>query len=152
MLLLCAVHFDRLRGEELWLLSCESYSYTWRLLSIGPKHCDALPVFHALTGCDSNSTVSRIGMKKAWDALKRSKVHQESLTMLGQQQDLDETTATKCEAFMCDLYAFSRRTPKTPDELRCFMFCQMEEKKKFFHQRLTVCDSIWNAQTISRPQ
>ena len=88
--------------------------------ALGQKNCDALPVSHALTGCDSNSTLSRIGKKKAWDALKRSKVHQESLTMLGQQQDLDETTASKCEAFVCDLYALSRRTPKTPDELGSF--------------------------------
>ena len=98
--------------------------------ALGQRICEALPAFHALTGCDTNSSLAGIEKKKAWDALKRSNVHQDSLSLLGQAQDLDETTATKCEAFICDLYVSSKRTPKTIDELRYFMFCQKKTKNE----------------------
>ena len=54
----------------------------------------------------------------------RSAVHQESLTILGQQPEVDEETAKKCEAFICDLFPSYKKSPKTADELRYIIFCQ----------------------------
>ena len=50
----------------------------------------ALPAFHALTGCDTTSALSGIGKKKPWNVFIQSVVHQESLTILGQQPEVDE--------------------------------------------------------------
>ena len=54
----------------------------------------------------------------------RSAVHQESLTILEQQPEVDEETAKKCEAFICDFYPSYKKSPKTADELRYIIFCQ----------------------------
>ena len=42
----------------------------------------ALPAFHAITGCDSVSSISGIGKTKAWKAMIRSQEHQESPAQL----------------------------------------------------------------------
>ena len=54
----------------------------------------------------------------------RSAVHQESLTILEQQPEVDEETAKKCKAFICDFYPSYKKSPKTADELRYIIFCQ----------------------------
>ena len=53
-----------------------------------------------------------------------SEVHQESLTILGQQPEVDEETAKKCEALICDPYPSYKKSPKTADELRYIIFRQ----------------------------
>ena len=47
--------------------------------ALGEKMCSSLPGFHAITGCDSTSSLAGIGKKKAWDGLCRSCDHQDSL-------------------------------------------------------------------------
>ena len=49
---------------------------------LGPQLCDALPEFHALTGCDSNSSMFGIGKKQAFKTLCRSDFHQTSVSQL----------------------------------------------------------------------
>ena len=68
---------------------------------------------------------------KAWKAMLRSQVHQESLSLLGQEQEVDEETLRKCEAFICDIYPSSKKKrPQTADELRYIMFCQKKQKNE----------------------
>ena len=38
--------------------------------SIGTALSEALPAFHTLTGCDSTSSLAKIGEEKAWKFLK----------------------------------------------------------------------------------
>ena len=61
--------------------------------------CSSLPGFHAITGCDSTSSLAGIGKKKAWDSFCRSTDHQDSLSLLGEEQGLNVTAAGKCEAY-----------------------------------------------------
>ena len=65
--------------------------------------CSALLWFHALTGCDSTSSLVRIGKKTGWDVLKHRAPHQDALQLVGQQQGLDERTTAKVEAYICCL-------------------------------------------------
>ena len=37
---------------------------------LGKRLCQSLPAFHALTGCDSTSSLSRRGKKKPWTTLQ----------------------------------------------------------------------------------
>ena len=67
--------------------------------ALGEKMCSSLPGFHAITGCDSTSSLAGIGKKKAWDSFCRSTDHQDSLSLLGEEQELNVTTAGKCEAY-----------------------------------------------------
>ena len=131
MLVLSAAHFEDIASKELWFRTGVKDS-----LRLVPVHdvCQnlsnrvqkALPAFHALTGFDTTSALSGIGKKKPWNVFIRSAVHQESLTILGQQPEVDEETAKKCEAFICDLYPSYKKSPKTVDELRSryIIFCQ----------------------------
>jgi len=40
----------------------------------GPQLCDAVPEFHALTGCESNSWMFGIGKKRAFKTLRRNEI------------------------------------------------------------------------------
>ena len=63
------------------------------------KTCSSLPGFHAITGCDSTSSLAGIGKKKAWDSFCRSTDHQDSLSFLGEEQGLNVTAAGKRKAY-----------------------------------------------------
>ena len=97
--------------------------------ALGEKMCSSLPGFHATTGCDSTSSLAGIGKKKAWDSLCHSCDHQDSLSLLGEEQELNVTTAARCEAYVCNLYTASKKT-STADELRYLMFCQKKQKNE----------------------
>ena len=100
--------------------------------------CSSLPGFHAITGCDSTSSLAGIGKKKAWDSFCRSTDHQDSLSLLGEEQELNVTTAGKCEAYVCSLYTASKKT-STAVELRYLMFCQKKQKNEILPP---TCDCL----------
>ena len=68
--------------------------------------------------------ITGIGKERPWNVFIQSEVHRESLTILGQQPEIDEETAKKCEAFICNLYPSYKKSPKTSDELRYIIFCR----------------------------
>ena len=123
VLAMCTSHFDSLSCEELrfqtgvkdrlWFIPVHKVSQ-----ELGERMCNALLGFHALTGCDSNSSLAGIGKKTDWAVLTRSATHQNTLGLVGQQQELDEGTAAKVEAYVCDLYPTSMIKGDTADELR----------------------------------
>ena len=94
VLVLSAAHFEDIASKELWF-----HTGVKDRLRFVPVHdvCQnlsnrvlkALPAFHALTGCDTTSALFGIGKKKPWSVFIRSAVHQESLTILGQQPEVD---------------------------------------------------------------
>ena len=80
---------------------------------LGDRVLTALSAFHALTGCDSNSSISGIGKKKAWKAMIRSQVNEGNLGLLRQEEQEDEETLRKWEAFICNIYQTSKKRPQT---------------------------------------
>ena len=147
VLVLSAAPFEDIASKKLWFRTgvkdrlpfvpvhdvCQNLSN--RVLKV-------LPAFHALTGRDTTSPLSGIGKKKPWNVFIRSAVHQESLTILGQQPEVDEETAKKCEAFICDLYPSYKKSPKTADELRYIIFCQKDRLR--FVPVHDVCQNLSN--------
>ena len=129
MLVLSAAYFEDIASKELWFRTGVKDRLHFVPVhdvcqNLSKRVLKALPAFHALTGCDATSALSGIGKKKPWNVFIRSAVHQESLTILEQQPEVDEETAKKCEAFICDLYPSYKKSPKTADELRYIIFCQ----------------------------
>jgi len=99
--------------------------------------CQSLPAVHALTGCDSTSSISRRGKTKPWIALKRSGDHQTTLSLFVQQQD--ETIVRKTEAFIRD-YIPKREGAQAP-WTSCGTLCFASNKNvkmRYFHQLHTV--------------
>ncbi|XP_032218194.2 uncharacterized protein LOC116601475 [Nematostella vectensis] len=95
---------------------------------LGERMCDALPGFHAISGCDSTSSLSGIGKKKAWDILQSNKDHQDSLSLLGAAENVGAATRSKCEEYVCNLYL--KRKSTSADELRYLLFCQKKQKSE----------------------
>lgn len=134
VLVLSISHFRSLGCLELWfrtgvkdrhrLIPVHDIAHT-----LGEKMCSSLSGFHAVTGCDSTSSLAGIGKKKAWNSFCRSTDHQDSLSPLGEEQQLNITTADKLEAYVCSLYTVSKKT-STADELRYLMFCQKKQKNE----------------------
>ena len=60
--------------------------------ALGESRCQALPFFHALTGCDTTSAFKGIGKKKAYEALKAFKSAESTLAEMSFQafQNLQE--------------------------------------------------------------
>ena len=123
VLAICMSHFNSLSCEELWFQTGVKDRLQFIPMhkvapALGEGMCNALPVFHALTGCDSNSSLAGIGKKTSWAVLQCSSAHQDALRLVGQEQDLDVRTAAKVEAFVCDLYPTSKSKERTTDELK----------------------------------
>ena len=138
VLVLSVSHFRSLDCPELWFRTGVKDRH--RLIpvhdiahALGEKMCSSLPGFHAITGCDSTSSLAGIGKIKAWDSFCRSTDHQDSLSLLGEEQELNVTTAGKCEAYVCSLYTASKKT-STADELHYLMFCQKKQKNEILPQ------------------
>ena len=123
VLAICMSHFNSLSCEELWFQTGVKDRLQFIAMhkvapALGEGMCNALPVFHPLTGCDSNSSLAGIGKKTSWAVLQCSSAHQDALRLVGQEQDLDVRTAAKVEAFVCDLYPTSKSKERTTDELK----------------------------------
>ena len=135
VLVLCAVHFGAIACDELWFKTGVKDHLRYIPVhavsqKLGHKLCSALPAFHALTGCDTTSSLPGVGKKKAWVALCRSEQHQESLGMVGQTATLDEVSKMKGEEFICSLYPAAKKATRSADELRYLMFCQKRYKSE----------------------
>lgn len=135
VLVLCVAHFDEIPCEELWFRTGVKDRLRYIPVhavseKLGEKLCKSLPAFHALTGCDTTSSLTGVGKKKAWEALCRSEAQQESLALVGQSAVLDDETTMKCEEFICTLYPAVKKKTKSVDELRYIMFCQKRHKSE----------------------
>ena len=62
--------------------------------------------------------------EETMDYLQGSAAHQTTLSLFGQQLNLDEKLAESTEAFIRDLYPKTQRQTNTMDTLRYVMFCQ----------------------------
>ena len=149
VLVLSAAHFEDITSKELWFCTgvkdCLCFVPVHDVCqNLSSRVLKALPAFHALTGCDT----TRIGKKKPWKVFIRSAVHQESLTILGQQPEEDEETAKKCEAFICDLYPSYKKSPKTADELTRYII--FRQKKPNSEALPPTSDNTSTVQTTRR--
>ena len=69
------IHFHKKIGKEIWFKTGvkdkSRFIPTHEIsCSIGTALSEALPAFHTLTGCDSTSSLAKLGKAKAWKFLK----------------------------------------------------------------------------------
>ena len=108
VLTLCMSHFTGIGYNNLWF--CTRVSDRQRYIPVhsikeklGERLWQSLPAFYALAGCDSTSSLSRHGKKKTWTILQGSATHQTTLSLFGQQPNLDEKLAESTEDFIRNL-------------------------------------------------
>ena len=81
--------------------------------------------FHALTGCDSTSSICKLGKIKPWKILRDQPEEFESLSSLGSSPSVYCNTLNCVEKFFCKAFR-SKRT--SIDETRYAMFCRKSTK------------------------
>ena len=126
---LCATHYNALGCRELWFRTGIKdrirYIPVHSLVSeLGPLLCKALPGFHALTGCDSNSSLAGIGKKKALKILFESQDHQTKLAQFGEELELNASIVEAWEGFICNLYTIESKAGSKIHDVRYWLFCQ----------------------------
>lgn len=88
---------------------------------LGPCLSDLLLPFHALTGCDSTSSVGRLGKVKPWKLLKGNSSRFQHLSALGTAVDVDSSSLRCAEQFVCEAFGSKHLTI---NEVRYDMFCK----------------------------
>ena len=119
---LCVSHFRDLSVEEVWF--CTGVKDKMRYIPVHmidvelkEKVCTVLPAFHALTGCDSTSSLLNVGKRKPWQVLIVSTVQQTRLAELGMEIPPSDTTLKACETFICQFYRTNDEAGTTADEV-----------------------------------
>ena len=92
--------------------------------------------FLAKTSCDSTSSFSGIGKKKAFKTMLESDEYQDSLGNLGNALPLDENTAEKCEKFVCNFYTKAKKAGTTVMMLGTGSFVRIRNEAQNFHHHM----------------
>ena len=97
--------FNQIGADELWLAFGTRSNFRYIpvhdvVAGMDPRICATLPVFHALTGCDTVSAFSGRGKKTAWNTWE---VFPE-VTEAFEDLDMSEATMVLLELFVVLLY------------------------------------------------
>lgn len=125
------------------------YSYIFRYIpihdicmKIGPQRSLALPVFHALTGCDQIASFYDHGKRSAWKVWEKNDDLTECFNIIG-SPDVTQSTVNHSmkavERFVCQLYKVNDDTICSVDEARYYlMHTKSHEFDKLPHARDTL--------------
>ena len=97
---------------------------------LGDTVCSSLPGFHAITGCDSTSSLAGIGKKKALKILRNNTSYQEALGKLGESPEIPDDVLPTCEKFICNLYTTSKKAGCKVNDVRYWLFCQKQKRNE----------------------
>lgn len=128
---------------------------------IGEQFCLCLPAMHALTGCDSTSSIFKIGKRTAYKTLVKNT---DKLTALSNFDDMSAADATEiARTFLLLMYGKKKaKGCKTLDELRYKLSAQTDISANLlpptedsFHQHVLRCvyqAKVWCNSHIAKPQ
>ena len=84
--------------------------------NLGDQKCTALPVFHAITGCDTTSCFSGKGTKTAWETWNACPAVTESfLSLVDQPETISDACMEEIERFVVVLYDRTNALNKVND-------------------------------------
>ena len=69
--------------------------------SLGQTLCDALPAFHAITGCDYTASFKGKGKVRPLKVLEKDVDAQNVFALFGIEEEISETLLLKTEKFVC---------------------------------------------------
>ena len=135
------VLFDTGTGNKRRLLNVTQHAK-----ELGQKHCSALLGLHAMTGCDTCSSLKGIGKKKPIKILHKYPQFEDCLSAIGEDWDIPENIMTQIEEFVCCMFGNPRF--KFINRLRYHLImkkCDNEEslnpKRKIDFGSLPPCQS-----------
>ena len=105
-----AIYFQKEIDSQL-LMQRQTKKIKWKFVDIasikrqlGPDICDALPGFHAFSGCDTTSGFNGKGKKGFFKLLSSNENFREAMKKLGDDLDVNDDLLSSCEAAICKLY------------------------------------------------
>ena len=110
VVVLAIAMFNQIGADEPWLAFGTQSNFRYIpvhdvVAGMDPRICATLPVFHALTGCDTVSAFSGRGKKTAWNTWEVfPEVTEAFKVLLLMQQDMSEATMALLEQFVVLLY------------------------------------------------
>ena len=128
------VHFQEKIGKEVWFKTGvkdkSRFIPTHEISrSIGTALSEALPAFHTLTGCDSTSSLAKIGKAKAWKFLKINAEEFCELLELGNSEHVSTETLENVRLFLCMLY--DTKTETSDINYLCYhLSCRKQAKNE----------------------
>lgn len=87
---------------------------------LGKPFCQALPGFHALTGCDTTSAFCGKGKAAAFQLVMSSDAYQNTLQTLGSAFAPTDQLLSACERLVCAIYGYDS---DDVNEVRYALFC-----------------------------
>lgn len=129
VVVLAIAMFNRINPDELWLAFGTGSNFRYIPIhevvgDMGPRTCTALPVFHALTGCDTISAFAGRGKKTAWNTWKVFPEATEAFgDLLLMEDDISEPSMSVLERFVILLYDRTSDLVKVNDA-RKWLFTQ----------------------------
>ena len=142
------IHFQEKIGKEIWFKTGvkdkSRFIPTHEIsCSIGTALSYALPAFHTLTGCDSASSLAKIGKAKAWKFLKINVEEFCELLELGNSEHVSTETLENVRLFFCMLY--ETKTETSDINYLCYhLFC----RKKAENEALPPTDDSLDLYTM----
>ena len=100
-------------------LNRKVFSLTSTAQSLGSAMCNALPGFHAFTGCDTTSSFARRGKSSAFKLIASGEVL--AMTNLGSTLQPEDHLLSSCEKFVCRMYG--KDSFSAANDLRYHLFC-----------------------------
>ncbi len=97
----CNIIIERRAGGKVQLVDIKALSRT-----IGEDVCQALPGYHALTGCDRTSAFSGRGKKTGYDIITSNEDMCQVIAMLGNAKEVSEDLQSNIETFVCLMYGY----------------------------------------------
>lgn len=123
--IMLACHFqERIPATLLVLKQTKSRTFFLDIPSmvekVGSSMCDALPGFHAFTGCDFTSAFVGKGKKGPFRICLTDRKYCEAMAQLGGSFDVDSVMLAKAERFVCRMYGSGETSV---NECRYQFFC-----------------------------
>ena len=125
---------------------------------MGTKHCDILPVCHALSGCDPAKAFFRLGRLKLWNEVSGSVKTYKKLCDLGENIEITPDSLATVEKLIVKLYG-ARVNPI--NKARYVLFCQKrttgeslpptDNALKFHVMRVNYQLFIWKKALAAKP-
>ena len=167
VLVVAVASFDKIKPDELWVtlgtgsnLHCIAVHEL--VATMDPRWCSSLPIFHALTGCDTVSAFCGRGKKMAWETWKSfPEVTDAFIELQGMQPDISEESMSLLERFVVLMY----------DRTSDIMEVNQARKHLFAHKsralenipptqaalqqqikRACYQANIWNQSLVSQPE
>ena len=102
---------------------------------------NALPAVHALSGCDSTSSLSGIGKVKFFKTVCKDERYYNAASILGESETINDTVVDVLEELFCDVYG--AKDEIDINSARYMLFSKLKKVSIYFFYCLLLCKTFF---------